>query len=609
MARRTVLLASAVALLAAAPAQASTVWVASGVLAYQASPAEVNRISLTITGGTATVTDAAGIVITAGTDCSNPEADNTATCTGVTNYLVGAGDEDDTIDTTAVTGDFSLVLPALIGDAGDDVLLGGAPRESIQGGPGSDVMRGGDGADVFAGGSGFDLTSYADHAVTTASLNTTVPDDGAPGEMDDANNDGRVEALEGSPGNDTLTGSGGRDQLSGGDGTDMLDGGTGEDDLFGGAGTDTLTGGGDNDLLTDFGPASEPDTYSGGAGSDTIAYTGRTTGLVVDLADPAGDGSPGENDTLTDIEGATGGSGDDLLLGESSGASFEGGGGDDVLDGRGGADTYSGGGGVDAVTYADRTAAVTATIGASGGEAGENDTIDDDIQVLNGGSAGDTLTGNSTANTLFGGPGDDTLGGLAGRDLIEGGDGDDTLAGQGGNDLVEGGGGADGLDGGAGDDYLRARDDVQDALACGDGVDITITDPIDTRTDCEASDSGPVELPPPDTRAPVLTVDRPARRVRRRAFLRGLNFRAGCDEACALRFELRATPRGGVRLARNELVLATRSVGSATGERVARLRPKRKLVGRARRFKVQLRVTAVDAAGNTATRTAAFNVR
>jgi hypothetical protein len=53
----------------------------------------------------------------------------------------------------------------------------------------------------------------------------------------------------------------------------------------------------------------------GGPGDDEISYRQRTGRAVVDLSDSGPDGAPGENDTLRSFESATGGKGDDRLVG------------------------------------------------------------------------------------------------------------------------------------------------------------------------------------------------------------------------------------------------------------------------------------------------------
>jgi Ca2+-binding RTX toxin-like protein len=119
-----------------------------------------------------------------------------------------------------------------------------------------------------------------------------------------------------------------------------------------------------------------------------------------------------------------------------------------------GSDTYHGGGGQDIVDYSARTAPVTVTLdGVAGdGEAGENDNVGTDVDVVIGGSAGDNITGHGGSNDLYGGPGNDTLHGGNGNDRLFGGDGNDTLNGDGGNDTLDGGAGGDAINGGSGTD-------------------------------------------------------------------------------------------------------------------------------------------------------------
>jgi hypothetical protein len=91
------------------------------------------------------------------------------------------------------------------------------------------------------------------------------------------------------------------------------------------------------------------------------------------------------------------------------------------------------------------------------------------------------------------------------------------------------------------------------------------------------------------------------RRVARRAVLRrGIAFRARCNKPCALRIELIGRV-GAVRVARaGDLLLGSRTMRRTTGTHRARVKVTRPRLRRvlARRTRVTLRVTAVDAAGN-----------
>jgi hypothetical protein len=198
---------------------------------------------------------------------------------------------------------------------------------------------------------------------------------------------GGAGRLAGGAGNDVLTGGDDgpgykgsgppSDGLSGGPGDDVLRGGGGDDQLDGGAGSDVIDGGDSN--------------------RDTVYYLDRTAGVRVDLADAeAMQGEAGERDTITGVEIAYGGSGDDVLLGTEERNRLEGGAGDDRIIGRGGWDNLVGGDGRD---------------------------------VLDGRDGSDNLYGGEGSDTLRGGTGDDDLQGGGDDDAMDGGPGSDTFVG------------------------------------------------------------------------------------------------------------------------------------------------------------------------------------
>lgn len=182
-----------------------------------------------------------------------------------------------------------------------------------------------------------------------------------------------------------------------------------------------------------------------------------------------------------------GGPGDDLLVGGS---------GNDALDGGPGADVMTGGAGFDLVTYAFRTAPVYATVGGSGGEAGEGDTIGADVEqilggagpdVLRGGPGNDLLWGGDGGDDIDGGPGADNLNGQQGPNRVVGGPGNDFVVADGtstllggpgddylksgpGNDLVDPGPGRDETASRGGADRLHVRDGEHDEVRCGPGA-------------------------------------------------------------------------------------------------------------------------------------------
>jgi Ca2+-binding RTX toxin-like protein len=263
-----------------------------------------------------------------------------------------------------------------------------------------------------------------------------------------------------------LAGRAGDDELTviGGTRGARLEGENGDDALVGGPGPDTLRGGGGSDAL------------HGRAGRDTVSYADRSAGVNVTLpvdsldvrADDgnAADGPSGKRDTIfDDVENASGGGGDDTLVGNNSANTLSGRDGTDTLSGRAGDDRLDGGLGPDAITgndgvdlalYADRTAPVKVTLDGvvndgdpnldvriTGGIGGPGTADSVDAEGVIGGAAADTLIGDGRANVLDGRGGEDTVDAAGGFDEIDGGDGDDRLEGGSAGDDVSGGPGVD----------------------------------------------------------------------------------------------------------------------------------------------------------------------
>jgi len=244
-------------------------------------------------------------------------------------------------------------------------------------------------------------------------------------------------------------------RIYGGDGNDSLTGGPNPDWIYGEAGNDRLFGSDGRDFLFD-GPGA--DVVRGNAGNDVVN------------CDPDFD------------------AGDD----------------------------FGGGTGKDTVSYISRQPGLTVTLDslADDGEAGENDYVRPDVEVVDGGSGDDVLVGSSADNTLFGGgsgfddlyggggndtllcgisegcfatgeTGNDFLFGSDFDDVLDGGDGDDELHGADGNDSLTGGSGVDLLEGQDGDDVFDNADGFADTVDCGNGIDDPDPDPLDTFTACE----------------------------------------------------------------------------------------------------------------------------
>jgi Ca2+-binding RTX toxin-like protein len=228
----------------------------------------------------------------------------------------------------------------------------------------------------------------------------------------------------------TISAGAGNDDVTGGTGPDAIDLGSGNGIAWGIDGADSLSAA---PSATD----GRPDLH-GGDGDDTVnvasAAAGSTLFVTLDAGNDTFVGGPGDtnvqagagNDTLT------GGAGNETLQGETGQDALAGGDGDDELlpgavygpstGSSDGADSIAGGAGSDTVSYYARSVPVVVDLRTTTGqgEAGENDTIADDVENVTGGSAGDTLIGDDGVNVLRGAAGGDTITGGGGFDQLMG---------------------------------------------------------------------------------------------------------------------------------------------------------------------------------------------
>lgn len=208
-------------------------------------------------------------------------------------------------------------------------------------------------------------------------------------------------------------------------------------------------------------------------GNDTISYSGAED-ITIDLRAATlqyAEGGGGFISTAQGlaggytiangvvIENASGGSGDDLLIGNDADNEVSGNGGNDDIYGGAGDDDLDGGAGNDEIDGNSGADQINAASGTN---------------TIFGSSGFDTLQGGSGVDTIFGGSGNDTIEGNGSNDVLFGGRGDDAIDGGAGNDQIIGGLGADDLTGGAGaDDFVFEF--ASDSLA-GVGNRDTITD-------------------------------------------------------------------------------------------------------------------------------------
>jgi Ca2+-binding RTX toxin-like protein len=473
--------------------------------------------------------------------------------------------------------------------------------------------------------------------------------------------------LNGEAGDDVLNAGptyGTHTRMSGGEGNDtlnaregLLDGGT-----TGDAGDDTFNGHPQHGDRFQQEPGA--DTYAGGTPgspcttgpmprSSLVAALGSPLGctdtlahaegpIAVTLDGVANDGRPGEGDnvradvetvfgspagdvlsaagvpTWRNLEGLggddtiTGGAGDDLLDGGGGTDQLSGGDGrdrlfsgydeigapaPDRLDGGEGDDTFEigpgpddlvGGGGVDSVEFWRSDVSFDITLddqpndGAKG--AGDADNVHSDVEIVETGDGADRIVGSDGAQRLYGGSGDDEIDGRGGFDI---------------------------LDGGRGADTLLARDGGFDIVNCGEGSDPAAqADAGDQVENCEAT-----TLPPqPDRAKPELALAG-AGSISAAAFrrARGVTVTARTNEPSVLAGEVLA--KGMVARA-GDLVLGQRTLPLAgAGARKLRIRFSRAYVRaiqrrvRKRAFRLTVRVTATDAAGNRSTASRRIAIR
>ncbi len=130
----------------------------------------------------------------------------------------------------------------------------------------------------------------------------------------------------------------------------------------------------------------------------------------------------GANDTFTLGTGsneASGGGGNDVFNSSTGADTLIGGTGDDVFKqgtAADGTDTLTGNSGTDTVEYNQRTAPLTIAQddNAGDGAAGENDKVNDDIEIVRSGSGADSVSGDACDSVIYGGGGNDTLNGSVG---------------------------------------------------------------------------------------------------------------------------------------------------------------------------------------------------
>ncbi len=351
-----------------------------------------DAITVSVSGGTITVTEAGTGGVTPGPECAETNP-TTVTCpldppdpappaapvpqVGSLELSLEDGTDSFTnlnLDVNVSESEFGSVGSKTVNSGpGDDQILTTDEGDVIDTGPGSDfaVARGGNdlvdmgpgddfvqeevfsnGADVLDGGPGledgmnygFGFFPFTLDLPLTLTLNG-IADDGHAGEGDNLLG---FENLTGAEGDDTIVGDGSDNELSGGGGNDTILGVGGDDGISPGSGNDSVDGGEGGDFV-DGGDQSEAgaDSLNGGGGTgDTLEYSGQAP-VTMTLNGQADDGRLGEGDNIAGFEGLRGARGDDTIVGDGASNVLVGNAGDDTITGGAGNDAFDGGGGDD----------------------------------------------------------------------------------------------------------------------------------------------------------------------------------------------------------------------------------------------------------------------
>jgi Ca2+-binding RTX toxin-like protein len=190
-------------------------------------------------------------------------------------------------------------------------------------------------------------------------------------------------------------------------------GGAGNDTLIGDAATNRLEGlAGDDVLRPKLGGGVNDGGSGGETNGDTISYEDLGAGSPVTVNLDTDNVSGTVTQTIPNIENATGGAGNDTLIGDDNANALNGGAGDDLLRPRLGGGVNDGGTGGetngDTVSYQDLSTGVTVNLDSDNVTGAVTQTVPN-VENATGGSGADTLIGDGATNRLEGLAGDDVL--------------------------------------------------------------------------------------------------------------------------------------------------------------------------------------------------------
>jgi acrosin len=339
--------------------------------------------------------------------------------------LAGGGDADAFNISAALTGSAS-------GDAGNDTfsLSGtGSVSGTADGGADDDTftLAGTSTAGSVVGGTGSDTLSYAGHTGAVAVFLTTSSADGFDGAASGLSGGfATIDALAGSANTDTLTGEH-VDSTWTLDSTRSYSDGT-QSVTF--SSFENLTGGSADDTFRVMNNTAFAGTLNGGVGTNAVDYSdaSNTSGISFSLT-ATNSGSVAGAFAFTAVANLSGGAGDDTFTFANNArvtGMLDGAGGTNTLN----YSAYTAGVRVSlAANSATGTAAVVNFANVTGGSGNDILIGNASANVLSGGAGNDILTGGDGDDTLNGGAGNDILIGGNGADTLDGGSNDDILIG------------------------------------------------------------------------------------------------------------------------------------------------------------------------------------
>jgi hypothetical protein len=150
------------------------------------------------------------------------------------------------------------------------------------------------------------------------------------------------------------------------------------------------------------------------------------------------------------------------------------------------------------------------------------------------------------------------------------------------------------------------------ALAAGanePAVDVVVTDDFIFGDPLAQVPPAPPTPPALDRTPPALNISGVPKQVSLKKLLGGVKFSVDPNEESQIDVTLVAKAKKATISAKGDLVLAARSFDFSTATRQGKLKPKKSLIGKAKKFTVTLQVEAIDRSGNKATATRKIKVK